>query len=67
MVFPNLLIATTSSANSLTLHNSAALPYGLKVGLIWFILGMALATTYTVYMYRSFWGKVELPAEHGGY
>ena len=41
---------------------AAAVPYGLGVGLIWFIRGMALATGYFVYTYRSFAAKVG-PAE----
>ena len=40
--------------------------YGLKIGLIWWVIGMALATVYFVYVYRSFAGKVsETPDSPG--
>ncbi|MEE8301189.1 MAG: cytochrome d ubiquinol oxidase subunit II [Candidatus Tectomicrobia bacterium] len=58
--YPNLLIASTDHRYNLTIYNAAASPYGLRVGLVWFIIGMSLAITYTVYMHRSFWGKVSL-------
>jgi cytochrome bd-type quinol oxidase subunit 2 len=47
----------------LTVYNAAAAPYGLKVGLAWFIPGMLLTTGYFVYTYRSFAGKVALEEE----
>jgi len=62
-IFPNILIATTEPSNSLTVYNSAASPYGLKVGLVWFVIGISLATAYTIYMYRSFWGKVKISVD----
>ena len=58
--FPNLLIATTDYQYNLTIYNSAASPYGLKVGLVWFFIGFPLVLAYTIYVYRSFWGKVQL-------
>ena len=58
--FPNLLIATTDYQYNLTIYNSAASPYGLKVGLVWFFIGFPLVLAYTFYVYRSFWGKVQL-------
>lgn len=66
--YPNLLISTTDSSSNLTIYNAAASPYGLKVGLIWFILGFSLVITYTLYVYRSFWGKVTVSSlESEGY
>lgn len=56
--YPNLLISTTDYSLNLTIYNAAASPYGLKVGLIWFILGLSLVITYTLYVHRAFWGKV---------
>ena len=38
--------------------NSAAAPYGLRIGLLWFIPGIMLAAGYFVYTYRNFAGKV---------
>ena len=57
-LYPYVLPSNTDPALSLTIQNAAAAPYGLQVGLIWFIPGMLLATAYFVYTYRSFAGKV---------
>jgi len=61
-LFPNMLIVTTDPAYSLTIYNAAASPFGLRVGVAWFIIGISLAIIYTIYVHRSFWGKVELPS-----
>jgi len=58
-LFPNLLIATEDPTNSLTIYNSAASSYGLRVGLVWFSLGISLVIAYTIWVYVSFRGKVE--------
>ncbi len=58
--YPNILIATTDPANSLTITNAAAGAYGLQVGLWWFLLGFSLVIIYQVYAHRVFWGKVRL-------
>jgi cytochrome d ubiquinol oxidase subunit II len=58
-LYPDVLPATVA-ANSLTVSNAAAPPYGLAVGLAWWILGMVLAAIYFVVVYRLFWGKVNL-------
>ncbi|WP_447968518.1 cytochrome d ubiquinol oxidase subunit II [Nitrospira sp. M1] len=57
-LYPNLLLASTDSHSHLTIYNAATSPYGLKIGLVWFILGFSLVLTYTIYIYRAFWGKV---------
>ena len=59
--------ASTNPAYSLTIHNAKAADYGLKIGLVWWIIGMVLATGYFVFVYRYFAGKVSLPAEEEGY
>lgn len=58
-VFPNVLPSNTSPDLSLTIYNAAAAEHGLIVGMWWFIPGMALATAYSVLVYRHFAGKVE--------
>ncbi|MFI5097612.1 MAG: cytochrome d ubiquinol oxidase subunit II [Candidatus Acidiferrales bacterium] len=64
-VYPMVLPARIS-AFSLTVGNAKAADYGLKIGLIWWVIGMALATVYFVYVYRSFGGKVsETPDSPG--
>lgn len=63
-LFPHLLIATGDPSHSLTILNSAASPYGLQIGLVWFSVGFTLVIAYTTWVYASFAGKVErLPLE----
>jgi cytochrome d ubiquinol oxidase subunit II len=64
-VYPMVLPARDPSF-SLTVDSAKAGAYGLKVGLIWWVIGMILASGYSVFVYRSFAGKVKLDAyEHG--
>jgi len=58
-LFPNLLMATENPAYSLTIHNSAASPDGLRLALVWFPIGISLVVVYTVWVYLSFRGKVK--------
>ncbi len=53
-LYPNLLPATTDPQNSLTIDNAAASAYGLKVALVWFVIGLGLVIFYTVFVYRLF-------------
>ena len=64
---PFLLPASTNQAYSLTVENAKASEYGLRIGIVWWLIGMALASAYSIYTYRSFAGKVELPSAEGGY
>lgn len=64
-VYPMVLPARDPSY-SLTVHGAKAGAYGLKVGLIWWVIGMILATGYFVYVYRSFAGKVIAEQEGDG-
>lgn len=66
-LFPRMLPASTNPAWSLTAYNTAAGGYGLGVGLIWWLVGMTLATGYFVFVYRSFRGKVSPRSNEGGY
>jgi cytochrome d ubiquinol oxidase subunit II len=51
----------------LTVTTAKAGDYGLKIGLVWWILGMILAAAYSTYVYRSFAGKVPVERESDGY
>lgn len=64
---PYLLPASTNPAYGLTVKNAEAPEYGLRIGLIWWVIGMALATSYTIYSYRRFSGKVGAAPEQEGY
>jgi cytochrome d ubiquinol oxidase subunit II len=50
-----------------TIYNSAASSYGLRVGLVWFGLGISLVIAYTIWVYMSFRGKVERVLFEEGY
>jgi len=63
-VYPMVLPAR-DARYSLTVHGASAAPYGLKIGFIWWTLGMILAAGYFTYLYRSFAGKVS--AEGSGH
>jgi cytochrome d ubiquinol oxidase subunit II len=56
-VYPMVLPAR-NPFYSLTVTNAKAADYGLKIGLVWWVLGMMLAAGYFTYVYRSFAGKV---------
>jgi cytochrome d ubiquinol oxidase subunit II len=57
-LYPSVLPASTNPLYALTVSNSKAADYGLKIGLVWWLIGMALASGYTVFTYRSFAGKI---------
>jgi cytochrome d ubiquinol oxidase subunit II len=57
-VYPMVLPAR-NPVYSLTVNGAKAGAYGLKVGVIWWIVGMILAAGYFTFVYRSFAGKVE--------
>jgi cytochrome d ubiquinol oxidase subunit II len=56
-LYPNLLPATIP-IYSLTIYNASATDYGLRVGLVWWLIGIVLALIYFTFTYRLFWGKV---------
>lgn len=57
-LYPNVLPSSLNPSAALTIANSKAADHGLKIGLIWWVIGMALATGYTTFTYRSFAGKI---------
>jgi cytochrome d ubiquinol oxidase subunit II len=66
-LYPYVLPASSDPGRSLTVHNAKAGDYGLRIGLAWWVIGIALASGYFVYTYRSFAGKVKADAEHEDY
>jgi cytochrome d ubiquinol oxidase subunit II len=58
--YPNILIATTDPAYSLTVTNATAGSYGMQMGLWWFFIGFGLIVAYQVIAHRAFRGKVQL-------
>lgn len=57
-VFPMVLPSNADPKMSLTIYNTAAAHYGLRIGLMWWIPGMILAGIYSFILYRRFAGKV---------
>ncbi len=62
-LYPNLLPATPDPRYSLTIDNASASPYGLKVALIWFMIGLALIGIYMLVTHRPFVGRVRPGSE----
>ncbi len=65
--YPDLLRSTLDPAFNITAENTAADSYGLRVGLVWWTIGMTLTACYFFYLFRSFRGKVGPPASGHGY
>jgi cytochrome d ubiquinol oxidase subunit II len=57
-LFPYVLPSNTEPNLSLTAYNTAPAEYGLRVGLAWWIPGMALAAGYSIFTHWKFAGKV---------
>jgi cytochrome d ubiquinol oxidase subunit II len=62
-LYPNLLPATPDPRHSLTIYNASTSSYGLKVALIWFVIGLALIGIYTLVTHRPFVGRVRPGSE----
>jgi cytochrome d ubiquinol oxidase subunit II len=65
-VYP-LVLPARNPVYSLTVATAKAGDYGLKIGLVWWLLGIILAAGYFTYVYRSFAGKVVVDKEPHGY
>jgi cytochrome bd ubiquinol oxidase subunit II len=64
-MYPYLLPASTDPGYSLTIFNSKTGDYSMRVGLVWWLVGITLATAYFVFLYRFFRGKVSLDNTEG--
>jgi cytochrome d ubiquinol oxidase subunit II len=62
-LYPRVLPSTLDPSFDLTVWNSAAQSYGLRVGLVWWSIASALAAIYFIYLYRAFRGKVILEGD----
>jgi cytochrome d ubiquinol oxidase subunit II len=68
-LYPYVLPASTGMERALTIHNASAGETGLRIGVIWWTIGMILALVYHVFIYRHFAGRVAVGASdgHGDY
>jgi len=57
-LYPYLLPASTDQSLSLTIYNSKTGAYSLRVGIIWWLIGITLAIGYFIFLYTFFRGKV---------
>ena len=65
--YPYWLRSTVDPSFGLTAANTAAASYGLQIALLWFAVGITLATGYFVNLFRSIRGKVGEDANGHGY
>jgi cytochrome d ubiquinol oxidase subunit II len=64
-LYPVLLPSSTDPARDITIANAMAGPHSLRVGLVWWSFGIALALIYFITVYRMFRGKVSDEAGYG--
>src|ERR1700720_3822656 len=60
-----LVLPARNPVYSLTVASAKAGDYGLKVGAVWWTIGIVLVAGYFTYVYRSFAGKVVVGKGHG--
>jgi len=64
-LYPYVLPASTNPEFSLTVHNAKAADYGLRIGLVWWVIGIALVAGYFVFLYHFSAGRIPLePDDH---
>jgi cytochrome d ubiquinol oxidase subunit II len=66
-LYPNVLPASTDPSYSLTIYNTATGAHGMMVGFVWWGIGMLLAATYFIFIYRMFRGKVRVEEGASGH
>lgn len=59
-LFPNLLPASNNPAFDITIYNAASSVLTMKIGLLIVVIGMPLVISYTILIYWTFRGKVQL-------
>ena len=66
-LFPVLLPAVGTQGQNLTIERAMSSPHTLRVGLVWWSVGVCLALMYFAIVYRLFHGKVPTDAESYGH
>lgn len=59
-LYPVLIFSTYDPAYNITVHNAAASEKSLGIMLTFAAIGMPLVIAYTIFVYKTFWGKVKL-------
>ena len=58
-LYPYLLPSIGLTEKGPTIYNAAASSYGLGIGLVWFIPGLALVGSYFLFAYRHIFEKLQ--------
>ncbi len=66
-IYPTMIKAVPGGAPSLTAENAASSPHALRVGMLWWPVGLVLALGYVAVLFRLHRGKAQAPAEGEGY
>lgn len=59
-LYPVLVISTVDPAYSITVYNAASSQKSLGIMLLMTAIGAPLVIAYTVFVYKTFWGKVKM-------
>lgn len=59
-LYPMIILDSSKAANNLTIYNAASSDKALGIMLTITAIGFPLVIAYTVFVYRTFWGKVKL-------
>ena len=59
-LYPVIIYNSADPANHITVQNASSSSKSLKIMLIMAAIGIPLIATYTYFVYKTFWGKVEL-------
>ena len=66
-VYPVMLKSTLGPQFNLTAHNASVSAYGLRTGLVWWLIGFPIAIGYVFFLFRFHRGKVKAAVEGEGY
>lgn len=59
-LYPNIIISSTSPANSISIYQAASSPKSLKIMMLIATIGTPLVIAYTIFVFWTFRGKVKL-------
>lgn len=59
-LYPSLIISSSDINNSITIYNASASEKSLGIMLLFVAIGIPLVITYTIIVYKAFWGKVKM-------
>jgi cytochrome bd ubiquinol oxidase subunit II len=59
-LFPVIILNNANAETSMTIYDAASSDKSLGIMLIITVIGLPLVIAYTIFVYRTFWGKVKL-------